>query len=271
MDMALPNLFKHKIRLTPCGEHTEIYEPTCFRRKRYYRSPDIENVESIGLNDVNDLCTILCKPFVLYALSNVIHEDHVIPMDWVDINIGVVDLEEGIYRDLTRYRFENPFDSTELFSTHTDVDSFSFPNHLLNKRIFVYVHVICYYTFSNLREEARFRSEFNYRGFWRHRISAEEYLADVSSDEKIYDSESTDEEITDEQFQEYKIIIVEEYTPPIETYRQGHCVVCLESKPNILYLDCMHIAICDSCDRLKKTGRKQCDVCRGEISERIKI
>ena len=53
----------------------------------------------------------------------------------------------------------------------------------------------------------------------------------------------------------------EPYTPPIEPYRQDYCVVCLESKPNILYLDCAHIAICDSCDRLKKTGRKNCDVC----------
>ena len=63
----------------------------------------------------------------------------------------------------------------------------------------------------------------------------------------------------------------EPYTPPVETYKQDCCVVCLESKPNILYLDCVHIAICDSCDRLKKTGRKNCDVCRSEISKRIKI
>ena len=48
----------------------------------------------------------------------------------------------------------------------------------------------------------------------------------------------------------------EEYTPPTETYREDRCVICLESKPNILYLDCMHIAICNSCDCLKKTGRK---------------
>ena len=63
----------------------------------------------------------------------------------------------------------------------------------------------------------------------------------------------------------------EPLAPPIETYRQYCCVVCLEAKPNILYLDCMHIAICDSCDRLKKTGRKNCDMCRAEISKRVKI
>ena len=62
-----------------------------------------------------------------------------------------------------------------------------------------------------------------------------------------------------------------DFTPPSETYREDCCVVCLEAKPNILYLDCKHIAICDSCDRLKKTGRDNCDVCRAEISERIKI
>ena len=63
------------------------------------------------------------------------------------------------------------------------------------------------------------------------------------------------------------------YTPPIETYRQDHCVVCLEAKPNILYLDCMHIAVCDSCDNLKidPSLTTNCDVCRAEISKRIKI
>ena len=77
--------------------------------------------------------------------------------------------------------------------------------------------------------------------------------------QEIQSNESTDEE--------------EEYTPPIETYRQDHCVICLDRNPNILYLDCMHIAVCDSCDRLKRTARarKNCNVCRAEISERIKI
>ena len=61
------------------------------------------------------------------------------------------------------------------------------------------------------------------------------------------------------------------YEPPIETYRQDCCVICLETPPSILYLNCMHIAVCDSCDRLKTTHRKNCDVCRAEISKRVKI
>ena len=63
----------------------------------------------------------------------------------------------------------------------------------------------------------------------------------------------------------------EEYTPPVEPHREDCCVACLEAKPNILYLDCLHIVICDSCDRLNKTGRKNCDTCRAEISRRIAL
>ena len=102
-----------------------------------------------------------------------------------------------------------------------------------------------YYSFNN----NIFKNKFS--------IYIESYVYMVNDYEEIDEEEESDEE--------------EPYTPPVETYQQGCCVVCLESKPNILYLDCMHIAICGPCDRLKKTGRKNCDVCRAEISRRIKI
>ena len=258
MDMAVANLFKHEIRFELKAEGIDLYEPMCFKRTRYYESPFLENVKSLGLKNVNDLCLILCKPFVLYLLSKIAHEDHVIPIDNVTIMVGVIDL--GDQRGLTRYRFENPLDSPELFSTHADVDSCSFPDRLLNERTLVFVEATCYYICSNRREEARFRSEFNYDRYWQYPLSIEQYLNTSDDDlpfEEVYDSEYTDGE--------------EEYTPPTETYRQDCCVICLEAKPNILYLDCGHIAICDSCDCLKKTGRHKCDVCRSRVFERVKI
>ena len=121
----------------------------------------------------------------------------------------------------------------------------------------------CYYLCSTLSEEVRFRRTFDYYDHWHYGYPIEYFQDDESTDdipvEESYDSESTDEE--------------EEYTPPIETYRQDHCVVCLEAKPNILYLDCTHIAVCDSCDRVKGTARarKNCDICRTRISKRVKI
>ena len=61
------------------------------------------------------------------------------------------------------------------------------------------------------------------------------------------------------------------YISPTETHREDRCVICLEKEPYILYLHCDHIVVCDSCDRLKKTGRKNCDVCRAMILQRLKI
>ena len=250
MDMTVASLFKHKMRFTLRGVYTEIYEPRCFRKTHYYESPTIENVESIGLNDVNDLHTIFCKPLVLYAFSKIVHEDHVIPIDEVIITVGVADFQEGEDYNLQRYCFENPLGYLELFFTDADVDSCSFPERLLKERTKIVVSVYCYYYCESLEEEARFRREFNYNMYWRHMLSVEEYLEDGWQEE--FDEE-------------------ELYTPPTETYREDCCVACLESKPNILYLDCLHIAICDSCDRLKKTGRKNCDVCRAEIFKRLKL
>ena len=259
MDMAVASLFKHKMRFTLRSVHTDLYEPTCFVRTHYYESPTIENVENIGLNDVNDLCTILCKPLVLYAFSKIVHEDHVIPIDRVTIAVGVDDFQEGEDCNLQFYRFQNPLEYSELFFTHADVESCSFPERLLKERTHIFVNVYCYYYCDSLREEARFRREFNYNMYWRHRISVEEYLEDTNSDNEMPDGwqEESDED--------------ELYISPTETYREDCCVICLEKEPNILYLDCGHIAVCDSCDRLKKTHRKNCDMCRGMILQRLKI
>ena len=61
--------------------------------------------------------------------------------------------------------------------------------------------------------------------------------------------------------------------PKVKAYREDCCVICLESTPNILYLDCLHIAVCESCDDMKEKPelRRNCGVCRAEISRRIKI
>ena len=245
MDMAVANLFKRKIRLTPSGEVRQQHEPESFILNQIFRSPRIENFERMDAS--------LFKPFIIYAVSNIIHKHQDFPIDWevdrfiqrrwevgrdirvnwqidrVEILIQACESEDRGFHDLTLYRFENPFDYPELFFTRGDVDSFSFPEHLLTEPFFVWVRVRCYYSSNDVREAIERR------------------------------------------FIEWGREIEEEYTPPPETYRQDCCVVCLESKPNILYLDCMHIAICDSCDRLKKTNRYNCDVCRAVISKRVKI
>ena len=231
MDMAVANLFKHKIRFELESEGTDQYEPHHYSRFRNNRSTTIQNVQIVDAS--------LFKSFVFYAISNALHEDEDIIISDAAVIVSVTSLEEREGRKLVCYIFEHPtmpFSEVEFSSIIPEVDTFSFPDHLFRGPFRVLVKVLCYYVSDELREQ---------------------YIEE--EDEEIYDSESTDEE--------------EEYTLPIETYRQDCCVVCLEAKPNILYFDCIHIAICDSCDRVKRTARarKNCDVCRAEISKRIKI
>ena len=254
MDMTVASLFKHKMRFTFRGVYTEIHEPTCFKRTHYYESPSIKNVESIGLKNVDDLHGILCKPLVLYAFSKIVHEaSTVIPISKVIITVEVSDFQEGADYVLQHYCFENPLERPELFFDSTSIFSYLFPRRLLKERTQIFVNARCYYRCESTREEARFRREFNYD---MHR------LQDLSVIEYFMGMLGGWQEESDEN---------EPYTPPVEPHREDCCVACLEAKPNILYFDCLHIVICDSCDRLKKTGRKNCDVCRAEIFKRVKI
>ena len=65
----------------------------------------------------------------------------------------------------------------------------------------------------------------------------------------------------------------EEKTEEYNTKQSIHtseCVICLNNKPNILYFECGHIAVCDSCDSIGKL--RKCPICRRKIkNQRIKI
>ena len=48
-----------------------------------------------------------------------------------------------------------------------------------------------------------------------------------------------------------------------KTINEEECVICYENKPNILYSDCCHIAVCYECDT--KGRFKSCPLCRKKI------
>ena len=192
---------------------------------------------SLTIQNVESVDASLFKPFVFYAISKVLHEDRDIIVDRVTIEVGVFGLEEREHRRLVCYLFEDPtrpLNKVEFSSINPEVYIRTIPDHLINQPFFVWVYVNCYYVSDDLREalDRQYREAFT--------------------------SDDEDEVLP---------------SPPIETHKEDRCVICLELTLNILYLDCMHIAVCDSCDRSKRTRalRKNCDVCRAEISKRIKI
>ena len=66
-----------------------------------------------------------------------------------------------------------------------------------------------------------------------------------------------------------KVETVEEYHLK-KSVKATECVICYQNSPNVLYIKCSHITVCDSCD---KTGELlKCPLCRTKIKDqRIKI
>ena len=45
-----------------------------------------------------------------------------------------------------------------------------------------------------------------------------------------------------------------------QTYKEDKCIICLETKPNILFCDCGHRVLCDEC--FNKLDENKCPKCR---------
>ena len=237
MDMAVANLFKHKALFRRvCNRWRDDNHPDYRRFYREYRSKPIENLRSVGVTDINELCLKCLEPFMVHIISQLVVEEteHI---DYIDVYAGMFETdpfhEDG--HDMVSISLDNPKLCLHVLSSNSETTIYPFEKRLLDGSFILVVYAYFGFLTPIGRESAI--------------LEGAQYIV-------------SREEIEEEE---------EEYTPPIETYRQDRCVVCLESKPNILYLECMHIAICDSCDRLKKTKRKKCDVCRTKISKRIKI
>ena len=231
--MAVSNLLKHKVRFEQSGHDSDRDEPCIPSKGYHYSSNWIENGESVGIRNVCDLFIDKLKPLFLHIISTMYHEAEM-EIDSITITVIVWDNETFDDYDVVKYEFTSPPNDAITNYSRSWVDPF--PKRILNNKFSIYIQSYVYMVNDYIRAMNAAYEE-------QARLSNQE----VEENEPL--------------------------APPVETYRQDCCVVCLESKPNILYLDCMHIAICDSCDRIKSKTSSQstCDICRAEISKRIKI
>ena len=235
MDMVINNLFKHKVHFRLSGHESNQYEPYIPSKGYHYRSNNIENAESVGITTACDLYIGKLKPLFMYIISTMFHEAEM-EIDSVTITVSVIECEEYYDYDIVKYEFtSSPDDSITNYRSWV----YPFPNGLLNKKIYIGMESYVYLIDDNVREMNAFYEEGS-------------RLADEAEENR----------------NNIKLL-----APPEESYREDKCVICLESTPNILFLDCGHIAICSFCESRKRTTSLQstCDVCRAEISRRIKI
>ena len=63
---------------------------------------------------------------------------------------------------------------------------------------------------------------------------------------------------------------VEDYKPTRKTILEPECIICFENKSNILYLECLHVCVCNVCD--SKGRFNKCPLCRTKIkNQKIRI
>ena len=231
MDMVVASLFKHKVRFVLSGHDTDWYEPLIPNKGYHYSSNWIENGESVGIRSACDLFIDKLKPLFLHIISTMYHEAEM-EINSISIKVNVTDYETSDDYDIVNYEFTSaPNDAITNYSRSW---VYPFPEGLLNNKFFIYIQSYVYMVDDYVREMNAYYEE-------QSRLA----------DQEVEENEPLD--------------------LPVEPHREDCCVACLEAKPNILYFNCLHIVICDSCDRSKKTSRKNCDVYRAEILERVKI
>ena len=77
----------------------------------------------------------------------------------------------------------------------------------------------------------------------------------------IPDYDSNDEVENDE---------VENDKPARKTILEPECIICFENKSNILYLECLHVCVCNVCD--SKGRFNKCPLCRTKIkNQKIRL
>ena len=151
----------------------------------------------------------------------------------IDITVGVFDNESYDY-DIVKYEFT--LAPNDVITNYSRSWVYPFPERLLNNKFSIYIESYVYMVNDFVREINAYNEE-------QVRLSNQE----VEENELL--------------------------APPEKAYIEKHCAICLVAKPNILFLDCMHIAICDVCEEQKREKRLEltCDICRSMISRRIKI
>ena len=62
----------------------------------------------------------------------------------------------------------------------------------------------------------------------------------------------------------------EDDEPARKTISEPECIICFENKPNILYLECLHVCVCNVCD--SKGRFNKCPLCRTKTkNQKIRI
>ena len=68
----------------------------------------------------------------------------------------------------------------------------------------------------------------------------------------------------------YRFHSFEASPKPLEkTFKFDQCVICLDREPNVLFIECNHICVCNECEKTHPST--QCPYCRVKVSRKLLI
>ena len=144
MDMAIANLFKHKMRFELVDEKSDYEELRRYSIGRQYSSRRIENAESIGVKSWVDLCLEHIQPFIYHVLSTMVHESQLI-IERVGIKVKVRLGYDGCGEEaMVGFTMDNPRNNIHLFSRCGTSHIYSFPDVWFGEPFYIDVDAYLY-------------------------------------------------------------------------------------------------------------------------------
>ena len=144
MDMAVADLFKHKIRFELVSEDPNYEELRCYSKGLQYTSKRIENVESIGARNWVDLCLHRLQSFFVHVLSTMVHESQ-LAVDRMEIKSRIRQAEDNYGgHDLVGFTMDYPKNNITLFGRCSTVHIYTFDDEWFNKPFYIDVEAYFY-------------------------------------------------------------------------------------------------------------------------------
>ena len=171
------------------------------------------------------------------------------------------DFTLGEYEDELKNEGYQSYSNIVFFLCHKDVFSVLFSINLeIVNNIPEYTYHFNEYETNNITEENINDMLDEYKN------SPENLYLEIHMETKFYrflsfydNLESDDEE---EELHQTPAIIE-------NSFSSDNCLICLNNKPNILNFPCLHLSLCEECE---KVGRfLNCSICRKEIKRKVKI
>ena len=144
MDMAVADLFKHKIRFELVSEDSDYEENRFYSKGLQYTSKRIENLESIDVRNWVDQCLHRLQSFFVHVLSTMVHEIEV-PVDHMEIKSRIRQAEDNYGgHDLVGFTMDNSANNITIFDRCSTVHIYGFDDEWFNKPFYIDVEAYFY-------------------------------------------------------------------------------------------------------------------------------